>query len=196
MKRIAVYIRVSTKDQTPDLQINDLLSYCQRKGWAASNVCVYLDLGQSGTKAQRPALKQLLEDIHKRKVDIVLVWKLDRLFRSLKHLVNTLNDWAGQGIEFISHQDNIDLSTASGRLMMQIMGSFAEFEASLIRERCVAGQRAARLRGRLPGRKRSFTPEQVKSMLALRERGMTFKDIGNSLGVRDTTVMRTLRGLK
>lgn len=140
--RAAIYARVSTANngQDPSLQTRELREYCEHRGWNIAGE--YIDIGISGAKEKRPALDRLLSDAHRRRVDVVLVWKLDRFGRSLKHLVTTIADLEALGVAFVSLRDNIDLSTPSGRLMFQIIGAMAEFERALIQERIRAGLRA------------------------------------------------------
>ena len=106
----------------------------------------YVDVGISGSKEKRPELDRLLVDAHRRRFDVILVWKLDRFGRSLRHLVNLLAELESLGVDFVSLRDNLDLTTPSGRLMFQIIGAMAEFERSLIQERVKAGMRNARAR--------------------------------------------------
>ena len=115
------------------MQLSELREYAARRGWIISSE--YVDQGVSGSKESRPQLNRLMADAHRRKFDAVLVWKIDRYGRSLKHLVNALADLCAYGVAFVSFRDNLDLSTPSGRLMFQIIGAMAEFERSLIQER-------------------------------------------------------------
>lgn len=150
--RAAIYARVSTSNngQDPALQTCELEEYCRRRGWEL--VGCYVDNGVSGFKESRPELDKLMADAHRRRFDAVLVWKLDRFGRSLRHLVNALAEFEALGIAFVSLRDNLDLSTPSGRLMFQIIGAMAEFERSLIVERVKAGMRNARAKGKRIGR--------------------------------------------
>jgi len=124
-KKIALYLRVSTSDQSTELQSSELLAYCKARGF--NDVEIYEDIGRTGTNDNRPALKKLIADAKQRKFDIVICWKIDRLFRSLKHLILTLQEFDDLGIKFISLKDQIDLTTSSGRLLMQIIGAMSEF---------------------------------------------------------------------
>jgi DNA invertase Pin-like site-specific DNA recombinase len=150
--RVALYARVSTfNNQDPEMQLAELREYAARRGWQI--VEEFIDLGVSGCKESRPALNRLMSDACRRRFDAILVWKIDRFGRSLKHLVNALAELAALGVAFISLRDNLDLSTPSGRLMFQIIGAMAEFERALIQERVRAGLRNARAKGgRLPNR--------------------------------------------
>ncbi len=145
--RVALYARVSTlNNQDPEMQLAELREYAGRRGWQI--VEEFTDQGVSGCKESRPALNRLMSDACRRRFDAVLVWKIDRFGRSLKHLVNALAELAALGVAFISLRDNLDLSTPSGRLMFQIIGAMAEFERALIQERVRAGLRNARAKGR------------------------------------------------
>ncbi len=130
--RSAIYARVSTANngQDPTLQTRELREYCERRGWSITSE--YVDVGVSGSKEKRPELDKLVTDAHRRRFDVVLVWKLDRFGRSLRHLVNSLAELESLGIDFVSLRDNLDLTTPSGRLMFQIIGAMAEFERALI----------------------------------------------------------------
>ena len=132
--RAALYARCSTHDkgQDPELQLVPLREYCQRRGFTIAGE--YVDNGISGTKERRPQLDRLFEAARKRQIDVILVWKLDRFGRSLKQLVTALEELSSLGVGFISYQDNLDLTTAQGRLMFHIIGAMAEFERELIRE--------------------------------------------------------------
>lgn len=184
-KRIAVYLRVSTTDQSTELQKKEILDFLCARGWAHYHI--YEGNGKTGTNGNRPALKQLLQDARQRKIDLVICWKLDRLFRSLKDLVVTLQEFQDLGVEFISLKDNIDLTTASGRLLMQIIGAMAEFEAALIRERVRAGLNAAKAQGKRLGRPRSRNDAII---LSLHSNGLTVKDIARQLGISRASTYR------
>ncbi len=149
--RAAFYVRVSTSNhhQDPEMQLGDLRPFAAARGWQL--VEEYVDR-MTGSKESRPALNRLMADAKQRKFDVVVVWKLDRFARSLKHLINALAEFEALGVAFVSLRDNLDLSTPSGRLMFQIIGAMAEFERSLIQERVCAGLRNARAKGRTLGR--------------------------------------------
>lgn len=132
--RAALYARVSTTDkgQDVDLQLNDLREFAQTRGFEAFE---YVDQGVSGSTAKRPSLDEMLKAARARKIDVVVVWKLDRLGRSLVHLLHLLNELEALGVAFISLREQIDMTTPAGRLMAHLMGAFAEFERDLIQER-------------------------------------------------------------
>jgi DNA invertase Pin-like site-specific DNA recombinase len=141
------------------MQLRELREFAERRGWNV--VEEYVDHGISGSKDSRPALNRLIGDAHHRKLDIVLVWKIDRWGRSLKHLVTSLADLDAYGVAFVSLQDNLDLATPSGRLMMQLLGAMSEFERALIQERVCAGLRNARAKGKQLGRPRLTDPSKM-----------------------------------
>jgi DNA invertase Pin-like site-specific DNA recombinase len=151
----------------------------------------YVDQGVSGSKESRPALNRLMTDAQKCKFDAVLVWKIDRFGRSLKHLVNSLADLSAYGITFISLRDNLDLSTPSGRLMFQIIGAMGEFEKSLIQERVRAGLKHARAKGKRLGRPK--TPVDSVKVLALRSAGQSWRKIADQMGAGIGTVYRAAK---
>src|SRR6201987_4943429 len=170
------------------MQLAELREYVSRRGW--NIVGEYLDEGISGSKESRPQLNRLMGDVHQRKLEIVLVWKIDRFGRSLKLLVNALADLDSYGIAFVSLRDNLDLSTPSGRLMFQIIGAMAEFERSLIQERVRAGLRNAKLRGKTLGRPRRIV--NGDEMARLREQGASFREIAEAVGASPGTVRTRL----
>ncbi len=145
--RTALYCRVSTLDKGQDagMQLRELQEHCQRRGWEI--VGEYIDAGISGSKASRPELNRLMADAKRRKLDAVLVWKLDRFGRSLKHLVNSLAEFESLGVAFISLKESLDLTTPAGRLMFGVIAAMAEFERDLIRERVKAGIAYRRSKG-------------------------------------------------
>jgi len=185
--RVALYARVSTlNNQDPEMQLRELREYSERRGWRIFEI--YVDSGVSGSKDSRPALNRMMADAHHRRFDAVLVWKLDRFGRSLRHLVNSLADFEALGVAFISLKDNLDLSTPSGRLMFQIIGAMAEFERALIQERVKAGLRNARAKGKRLGRPRAdITKGEVST---LRASGASWRRIAKELGVGLGTAYR------
>jgi len=182
------YARVSTQDQKTDVQIEELKRYCLAREWDLANEIA--DHGFSGGSDRRPGLMKLMELVRARKVDVVVVTKLDRVARSLRHLVSILDEFSSLGIKFVSVKDQIDMTTASGRLMVHIVGAFAEFERALIRERTIAGLDHARSKGKRLGRPKTINGE---SILALHLEGLTHRQIQEKLGVSKGTIWRTLK---
>src|SRR5258705_164521 len=134
--KAAIYARVSTFDQEPENQLQELRRYVQAGGWTGVE---YVDRGVSGAKDRRPALDQMITDAKRRRFDVVVCWRLDRLGRNLKHLITLLEDLQALGIAFVSLSEVIDATTPAGKLQMHILGAIAEFERERIRERVLAG---------------------------------------------------------
>ncbi len=189
MKRAALYARVSTSDQSVDLQLDGLRDYAKARGFEL--VREYVDEGVSGAKATRPALDQLLADAHRRRFDVVLVWKLDRLGRSLSHLIRLVDTFGSLQVDLVSLGDpGLDTSSPHGRLIFSVMGAVAEFERDLIRERTRAGVAAAKRRGKRIGRPRAHV--QVGEAQALMDRGKSLASVAKALGVSRSTLQRVL----
>lgn len=189
---VALYARVSTvNNQDPGMQLSELRDYAKRRGWRV--VEEYVDRGVSGSKESRPGLNRLMSDARRKKFDAILVWKIDRFGRSLKHLVNALADLAVLGVSFISLRDNLDLSTPSGRLMFQIIGAMAEFERALIQERVRAGIRNARAKGIHVGRPKVIV--DALHIADLRGKGRSWSQIQAEVGVSKGTAQRALARL-
>jgi DNA invertase Pin-like site-specific DNA recombinase len=187
ISRVAIYARVSTlQGQHPGLQTRELREFAERRGWTV--IGEYVDRGISGSKASRPAMNELLNAVYQRKCDIVLVWKMDRWARSLRNLVNSLADLEARGVAFVSLRDNVDLTTPSGRLMVQIIGAMAEFERALIQERVRAGMRNARAKGKRIGRPRIAADGCQVS--ALRKAGRSWSEICTQTGLSKGTAQR------
>ena len=188
--RVGIYARVSTLiGQSPEMQLAELREYASRRSWEIYDE--YVDSGVSGSKESRPELNRLMSDVHLRRFDIVLCWKVDRFGRSLKHLVNALADLDSYGVAFVSLRDNLDLSTPSGRLMFQIIGAMAEFERSLIQERVRAGLRNAQLKGKILGRP-PLTLDHDR-IARLRASGASIREISAQLEVSTATVHKALQ---
>src|SRR3954469_23074333 len=174
------YARVSTLDQTLALQ-EDALQ-------AAGCEHIYTDT-VSGSVTTRPGLTQALS--HLRVGDTLVVWRLDRLGRSLAHLIETVRELHGQGIGFRSLQEQIDTTTSGGKLVFHVFGALAEFERDLIRERTHAGLAAARARGRLFGRPKALSPRKVDQLRMLaKDEGTTVGEICQTLGISRATYYR------
>ena len=130
MKRAAIYARVSTHNgQNPEMQLEELRAYCKRRDWELAGE--YVDTGISGAKEHRPALDRLLSDCRKRLADAVVVYRYDRFARSLRQLVNALEEFRALGIDFVSLHEGVDTSTPNGRLIFGIFALIAEFEREL-----------------------------------------------------------------
>ncbi len=150
MKRIAIYARVSTSDQSTESQLLDLRRYVADRSWQSFKE--YCDNGISGTKDSRPALNELMDDARKRRFDMVLVWRFDRFARSTRHLINALEEFKNLRIDFVSYQENIDTSSPLGSAIFTIISAVAQLERDIIAERVKAGLRRAVENGKKLGR--------------------------------------------
>jgi len=187
--RIGIYARVSTKDQSCELQVRDLRAYCAARGFDL--VREYVDVGQSGAKDSRPELNKLMDDARKRQFDAIVVWRFDRFARSTKHLLSALEEFRSLGIQFISYQENIDTSSALGQALFTIVSAVAQLERDLIRERVSAGIRNARANGKKLGRPR--VKANLEEILQLRAEGHSLRKIAAKLGIGDGTVRDRLK---
>jgi DNA invertase Pin-like site-specific DNA recombinase len=190
-KLAGIYVRVSTVDQETDLQETELLEYCQRRGWES---ILYRDRGQSGAKQDRPALNALLADLRKRKVDVILVWSLDRLARSLKQLLNIAEECKSLGVDLVSLRQNIDTTLPAGRLTFQILGAVAEFERELLRARVVAGMAQARRAGKRIGRPalRHFGPGELERIRSLRMEGASVRKLAKDFATTQWMIAKLI----
>lgn len=188
-KRVAIYLRVSTSDQTTKNQRRELEAVAQRHGWQV--VQVFEDAGISGAKGrdQRPGFDAMLRGVTRREFDLVAAWSVDRLGRSLQHLVETLGDLRATGTDLYLHQQALDTSTPSGRALFQMLGVFSEFERAMIRERVSAGLQRARAEGLKLGRPR-LEGRKAKAVLAMRAKGIGIRRIASELKVGVGTVLR------
>lgn len=187
--KIVTYSRVSTShhDQKPEVQVNELRRYCSAREWQITEEII--DHGYSGGSDKRPGLIKLLALVKSRQVDAVVVVKLDRLFRSLRHLVTTLEEFNALGVTFVATKDNVDYSTPSGRFFVQVLGSLGEFEKSLLRERTVMGLEYARSQGKVLGRPKLRDDGVIQ---ALKASGLSYSQIQHKLGVSRAAVYRAL----
>lgn len=187
MKRAALYMRVSSLDQHPETQLHDLRQMAAQRGLEIVNQ--YTDR-ISGAKARRPGLDALMRDARHGKFDVVLVWASDRIARSTRHFLETLDELSRLGIEFASFREPIDTGGPLGRALVTIIGAVAELERNLIIERVRAGMRRARLEGRHIGRK----PVEVDrdAILGDRRRGQSLGQLARTYGVSRTTIHRLL----
>ena len=188
MKRVVLYMRVSTLDQHPETQLYDLRQMAAQRGYEI--VQEYTD-AISGARARRPGLDALMRDARRHRFDVVLVWASDRIARSVKHFLDVLDELNRLNIEFISFREQIDTGGPLGRAVVIIVGAIAELERSLIVERVRAGMRRARLEGRHIGRK----PLELDrtAILRDRERGQSLGQLAKSYRVSRATIHRVLR---
>lgn len=188
-KTAAIYARVSTLDQSCELQLEDLRRYASQR---FGRCYEFVDQGVSGTQRRRPQLDGLMNSAHKRLFDAVLVWKFDRFARSVKHLVDSLEEFRALGIDFVSYTEGVDTTTPTGQLLFHIVGAVAQFERDLIAERVRAGIAHARALGKRIGRPRAeINVEQVRG---LRHQGRSLRQIAKALAVPVSRVRRALAG--
>lgn len=186
MKRAAIYTRVSTGEQNADLQTRELPEFCQRRGWHLAET--YSDV-MTGAKDKRPALDRLMADARRGKFDVVAVWRFDRFARSTSHLLRALEEFASLGIDFVSLTEAIDTSTPAGRMVFTVLGAVAELERSIIRERVIAGQRAAKSRGVKFGR--PVVAVNTAQVRKLRDNGLSWRAIAAQTGMTKDTLRRS-----
>jgi DNA invertase Pin-like site-specific DNA recombinase len=182
-------VRVSTKDQSCELQVRDLRAYCAARGFDL--VGEYIDVGQSGGKESRPELNKLMEDARKRKFDAIVVWRFDRFARSTRHLLLALEEFRSLGIQFVSYQENIDTSSPLGQALFTIVSAVAQLERDLIRDRVSAGIGNARANGRQFGR--PMKALDLERILQMRAEGQSLRQIAEYLGVGYGTVRERLK---
>jgi DNA invertase Pin-like site-specific DNA recombinase len=188
LKTVALYARVSTSDQNCEVQLTDRRRYASQR---FGRCYEYVDVGVSGTQRRRPYLDAMVRDAHKRLFDVVLVWKFDRFARSLKHLVDSLDEFRALGIDFISFTEGIDTTTPSGQLLFHVVGAVAQFERDLIAERVRAGMAHARSMGKHIGRPRATVDHE--KVAQLRTQGLSLRSIGRALHVPVSRVRRALK---
>jgi putative DNA-invertase from lambdoid prophage Rac len=189
VERIGIYLRVSTQDQSYELQESEIRRYLESRGWG--DPILYADKA-TGTNANRSELKRLLRDARERRLDKIVVWKLDRFARSLKDLILMLQELGELGVEFVSLRDQIDLTTSAGRLLLHVVGAFAQFEADLIKERVRAGLVNAKAKGQKLGRPFQIDASRVA---ALRRQGLSLSQIAKQVGATKSGVSKTLSKL-
>ena len=188
--RMAIYARVSTTNHGQDvsLQTRELEQFAQARGWQM--VDAYIDAGVSGAKDSRPELNRLMADAHKRRFDVVAVWRFDRFARSVSHLLRALETFNALGIAFVSLSEQMDTTTPTGKMVFTVLGAVAELERSLIAERVRAGLRNARAKGKTLGRPRVVV--DATRIGRLRSQGRSIREIADELGYSRSLVHKTL----
>ena len=176
--RVAIYARISTRHQSCEGQIRELTAHALSKGWHIEKI--YSDEG-SGATAQRKVFSSFMAHCRRGDYDAVLIYKFDRLFRSLRQLLATVTELNDRGIALVSLKDNVDLSTPSGRFMMQIFGALAEFELDIIRTRIRTGLDFAKSKGIPLGRPKKCDADIERRVMELRAQGLSAQAISNQL---------------
>lgn len=195
MKRTGIYLRVSTDQQTTENQLRVLNEVAERAGWTI--VAVFEDAGVSGAKGRdkRPGYDALLKAISRREIDMVAAWSVDRLGRSLPDLVAFLSDIQNRGCDLYLHQQAVDTSTPSGRMLFQMLAVFAEFERAIITSRITAGLDRARAKGVQFGRPNLSLDRRTKVQKALID-GLSIRQVAKATGVSTASVQRIKRSMK
>jgi DNA invertase Pin-like site-specific DNA recombinase len=188
--RVAIYTRVSTENQSVDMQLSDLRAYTKQRGFEVYRE--YCDIGISGSKDSRPQLDVLMNDARKGKIDIVVVWKFDRFARSTKHLIDALHEFNHLGVDFISYTENIDTSSPTGKVLFTIISAMAEFERDLIRERVKSGLQYARQKGIKLGRPLRMNKTFIEWVAELRSEGLSIRQIAKRLNASSALVHKTI----
>jgi DNA invertase Pin-like site-specific DNA recombinase len=188
--RAAIYARISTANatQSPEMQLRELREHAQRRGWDISNE--YVDEGISGAKDRRPALDRMMADAHRRKFDVIAVFKFDRFARSVSHLLRALDTFRVLGIDFVSLSESLDTATPAGRMVFTMLAAVAELERSLIAERVRAGLRNARARGVRLGRPK-VVPD-VATIAHLRAQNRSWRAIGREMRIAPETAKKCM----
>jgi DNA invertase Pin-like site-specific DNA recombinase len=188
--RVAIYARVSTTNHGQDvsMQTRELRQFAEARGWHVAGE--YIDAGVSGAKDSRPELNRLMADAHKRRFDVVCVWRFDRFARSVSHLLRALETFKVLGIDFVSYSEQMDTSTPAGKMVFTVLGAVAELERSLIVERVRAGLRNARAKGKRLGRPPVFV--DAARIARLRAQGRSIREIADELGYSRSLVHKTL----
>ena len=196
-KKVVLYVRVSTDKQSVENQIDQLTSVAHRNGWEI--VDTYSDAGISGAfgRDKRPAFDKLLKDANRKKYDGIMVWSIDRIGRSLQDLISFLNDVQSKDIDLYIDQQGLDSSTPTGRLMFSLVGSFAEYERTLIKERVRAGMERAKKSGtksgRAIGRPTNVNDGTKAAVIELHKSGMSMNKICKTLSIGNGTLYKLLR---
>ena len=186
---VALYARVSSQEQRPEIQLHALREYAERRGEGAVE---FVDHGVSGGKDRRPALDELMQAARRREIKAVAVTKLDRLARSVRHLTNLASELEALGVDLVVLDQGIDTSTATGRLLFNVLGAIGEFERDLIVDRTKAGLAAARRRGTRLGRPRALAQDQVKRAIRLASTGHSVRKIATLLDCSPATAHRAV----
>jgi len=189
--KVALYTRVSTNDQSVEMQTSDLKRYCDQRGFEVYKE--YCDQGISGVKDKRPGLDELMADARKRRFDAVLCWRFDRFARSTRHLINSLEEFRNLGIDFVSFQENIDTSSPLGKAIFTIVSAISELERNIILERVRAGLKRARENGTILGRPKRLDLD-VKELQRMRDKEkLSFRQIAKKVKACPATVYKSLK---
>jgi len=192
-KKVVIYARVSTLDQTVDNQLIKLRDHCSKMGWEI--VKEYTDEGLSGTlsRNKRPALNAMINDGYRKKFDTVVCWDISRLGRSMKELIMFLSDMKDRGIGICSVRQGFDTSTSMGEIMFQFVGILSSWEREMIRERTLAGLERAKSEGKTLGRKKVTDKVITAKIIELRNDKKSIREIASEVGISIGTVYNVLK---
>jgi DNA invertase Pin-like site-specific DNA recombinase len=192
-RKVAIYTRVSTLDQTIDNQLLELRDHCSRMGWEV--VKEYADEGLSGTlsREKRPALNALIKDAYRKRFDSVICWDISRIGRSMKELILFLSDMKDRGIGICLVRQGFDTSTSMGEIMFQFVGILSSWEREMIRERTLAGLERAKSEGKTLGRRKVTNDTMTAKILELRSEKKSIREIASEVGVSTATVHRQMK---
>ena len=190
-KTVALYARVSTDGQTCDNQLRELRKVARRHKWKIVAECVDHGISGANGRDKRPDFDNMMKAAVRREFDVVAAWSVDRLGRSLQHLVGFLNELHAKEVDLYLHQQGIDTTTPAGKAMFQMCGVFAEFERTIIQERVKAGLNRARAQGKTLGRPRVSRKTEA-AILKARARGLGKRKVARELGVGTSVVQRVL----
>jgi len=192
MKRVAIYARVSTNGQSTENQTDELREVAKRHGWEV--VAEYIDHGVSGAKGRdkRPQFDAMCKAAVRREFDLIMAWSVDRLGRSLQHLVEFLSEIHAKDVDLYLHQQGLDTTTPAGKAMFQMSAVFAEFERAMIRERVNAGLARARAKGKQLGRPKTLRTGQIEAIKVARAEGKSLRAVAKEVGTSLGTVQRAL----
>jgi|TARA_B100002003_G_scaffold210224_1_gene205960 DNA invertase Pin-like site-specific DNA recombinase len=193
VRKVAIYTRVSTLDQTIDNQLIELRDHCSKMGWEI--VKEYADEGLSGTlsREKRPALNSLIKDAYRKRFDSVVCWDISRIGRSMKELVLFLSDMKDKGVGICSVRQGFDTSTSMGEIMFQFVGILSSWEREMIRERTLAGLERAKSEGKTLGRRKVTNDTMTAKILELRTAKKSIREIASEVGVSRGTVSNVLK---
>ena len=193
VRKVAIYTRVSTLDQTIDNQLIELRDHCSKMGWEV--VKEYADEGLSGalSRDKRPALNSMIKDAYRKRFDLVVCWDISRIGRSMKELVLFLSDMKDRGVGICSVRQGFDTSTSMGEMMFQFVGILSSWEREMIRERTLAGLERAKSEGKTLGRRKVTNDEVTAKIIELRTAKKSIRDIASEVGVSRGTVSNVLK---
>jgi DNA invertase Pin-like site-specific DNA recombinase len=186
-QRACLYLRVSSDEQSTDLQRDDLIRYAELRGWKVVEV---FEDHWTGTNDQRPAFQKMMKAAHERQFDVVCCWRFDRFGRNIRNLIENIQTLDSLGIHFCSFKDQVDMSTPQGRLFAHLLFCFSQFEVESLKQRTIAGMAAAKARGAQIGRPRKVDPVRVGE---LRSQGLSISEIARQLGISRASVSETVK---